>query len=198
MFGIFDSLTGGQKKLAAFSAMVFSLAILSGVVAVFPSASNQGYYPDQPIPFSHKTHAGDYKIDCRYCHSSAAYSSHSPVPSMNVCMNCHKAVKTDSPHIQKLTKMYEAGEPIPWVRIHEVPDFVRFDHAVHIGHKIACQTCHGPVETMEKVYQYAPLTMGWCMNCHRGVTTPEHVIEEEIREHGEWHSAPIDCSTCHY
>jgi len=199
-------LTAAQKRAIL---VVLPLVLLAGgfvVASVFPSASNQGYQPDQPIPFSHRLHAGDNKIDCQYCHSAAEKSRHATVPALNVCMNCHRVVKTDSPWIQKITEAYEAGRPIEWVRIHELPDFVNFPHKVHVQHEVSCQTCHGPVETMDKVYQHASLTMGWCLDCHKGDTAPSNVmrlVEKEQREGKDrWKTpngpvGPRDCSACH-
>ena len=152
---------------------------------------NQGYMPIQPIHYSHKIHSGDNKIDCNYCHSSAKVSKHSGIPSLNICMNCHKSIyeykgETSEEYskefydneIQKLYKAVgwddEAQEytgvtyPVKWVRIHNLPDFAYFNHAQHVSVAgIECQTCHGPVEEMEIMYQHSPLTMGWCINCHR-------------------------------
>jgi hypothetical protein len=148
---------------------------------------DQGYEPIQPIHYSHRIHAGDNEINCKYCHSSARVSKHSGIPSLNVCMNCHKniaevAETTATPEYSKafydeqIQKLYKAvgwdqttqsytgkTEPVKWVRIN-LPDFVYFNHAQHV---VECQTCHGPVETYEIQKQFAPLTMGWCINCHR-------------------------------
>jgi hypothetical protein len=146
---------------------------------------NTGYAPEQPIAFSHELHAGQYKIQCLYCHSAAERSQHSPVPSLNTCMNCHLVVGGDKPAIQKIQAAYAANEPIAWVKVHMLPDHVKFNHAVHVkkfGAPQACHKCHGPVESMDKLYQYSPLSMGWCVDCHR---KPEN-------------KAPISCSTCHY
>lgn len=143
---------------------------------------NQGYAPDQPIPFPHDLHAGTYKMDCKYCHTSVEVSRHASVPSLNVCMNCHLVVKTDSPHIQKLTEAYNSGKSIAWQKVHLLPDHVKFNHSAHIKAGKDCATCHGPVETMAKVKQVESLSMGWCVHCHR---QPEN-------------NAPTNCSTCHY
>lgn len=142
--------------------------------------NNVGYSPEQPLPFSHQLHAGVNQIPCQYCHSNVDEAKHASIPSMNVCMNCHKMVKTDSPHIQKLTKMYQENQPIEWVKIHDLPDFVFFNHKRHIKKGIDCSSCHGSVEKMEKIEQVETLQMGFCMNCHR--------------EKG----APVDCYTCHH
>jgi cytochrome c2 len=142
----------------------------------------QGYQPAQPIKFSHKLHAGKHKIECQYCHSTADKSKHSNIPSVNTCMNCHKQVSSGPQYgTKEIAKIYEAAgwdpakkaytgtpKPIEWVRIHNMPDHVYFNHAQHVvAGKVACQTCHGPIETMDEVYQYSPLSMGWCINCHR-------------------------------
>jgi hypothetical protein len=146
---------------------------------------NKGYAPDQPIKFSHELHAGQYKMQCLYCHSSAERSGHAAVPSLNICMNCHLVVATDKPQIQRLAQAYNNNEPVPWVKVHMLPDHVRFNHKAHVekfGAPQSCHKCHGPVETMEVMYQHSSLSMGWCIQCHR---QPEH-------------QAPVSCSTCHY
>ena len=172
---------------------------------------NDGYQPDQPIPFSHKLHAGEYGIDCRYCHAGVDVGRHSPIPSLNVCMNCHRLVKTDSPWIKKITTAYNENKPIYWEKVHLLPDHVKFSHFHHIKAGKDCTICHGPIEEMEVVYQHSSLSMGWCVNCHR--QAPENEMtkaegkpfstEEEIKVlkdlKPEGHSqAPINCSTCHY
>lgn len=197
----------------------------------------QGYQPEQPIAFSHALHAGENGIDCNYCHSSARHSKHSGIPSANVCMNCHKYIdgseikdasgnpKYDgkSPEIAKIYAAigWDADEgsyienyeerPIKWVRIHNLPDLAYFNHAQHVNAGgLDCQTCHGPVETMEEVYQYSPLTMGWCINCHRET-------EVDVKSNGyyeEMHAklakkypgekitvekiGGLECGKCHY
>lgn len=143
---------------------------------------NKGYAPEQPIPFDHSLHAGQYKINCQYCHSNVSVSSHSSIPSLNVCMNCHMVVKADSPHIAKIRDAYNEGGTVEWVKIHMLPDHVHFNHKRHVAAGKNCNECHGPVETMQKVYQHSDLSMGWCVNCHR---QPEN-------------NAPVTCSTCHY
>lgn len=148
----------------------------------FVMGYNIGYQPDQPIPFSHKLHAGHYHINCRYCHANAGRERHATVPSLNICMNCHIQVKTSSPWIKKIQQAYYSGKPIEWQKVHLLPDFVKFNHAAHILAGKQCQTCHGPVETMDTVHQAKSLAMGWCIQCHR---KPEN-------------HAPTTCGTCHY
>ena len=200
---MFGQLSTTQKLMGAFFATLL-VAVFGGVVFYFfPSASNQGYAPEQPIPFSHKLHSGDNQISCRYCHSGAWESQHANVPSLNVCMNCHTVVKTESPHIQRMISSYEAGKPIEWIRVHELPDHARFNHSRHVKKGVSCETCHGDVKKMDKVEQFAPLTMGWCLSCHRGQEVPSKVLSnvrpgenpEDIK--GE-PIAPFGCATCHY
>lgn len=188
-----------SKGLGVVVGLVALIVVGVSLAAVFPTPSNQGYAPEQPIPFSHKLHAGDNKIACQYCHSDVEKSKHASIPGVNVCMNCHTVVKTDSPWIQKITEAYNNNQPIEWVRIHELPDFVYFPHKRHVAKGLACQTCHGPVETMDKVYQHGALTMGWCMECHRGRTTPKNVLLNLGEDPENPHNpvAPVQCTTCH-
>lgn len=150
---------------------------------------NQDYAPEQPIAFSHKLHAGQYQVPCLYCHTSVERSNHATVPSLNVCMNCHLVVATDKPAIQKLSDAYNDGKSMNWVKVHMLPDHVKFNHKRHVktlakdpmNRQMACKTCHGEVQTMDRVKQVSNLSMGWCVNCHR---KPEN-------------KAPLNCSTCH-
>ena len=197
---------------------------------------DQGYMPVQPIHYSHKIHAGANQIECKYCHSSARVSKHSGIPSLNVCMNCHQNIAeyngeedlengyTKDFYTKEIKKLYAAvgwdeenqrytGEtqPVKWVRIHNLPDFVYFNHAQHVQvGEIACQKCHGPVEEMEIMYQYSPLTMGWCINCHRET----NVKVESNEYYAKIHEAlskkygvekltvaqmgGLECGKCHY
>ena len=195
---------------------------------------DQGYMPVQPIHYSHKIHAGDNGIDCKYCHSSARVSKHSGIPSLNVCMNCHKSIyeyngETTAEYSKEfydgeIQKLYKAvgwddanqeytGEtqPVKWVRIHNLPDFAYFNHSQHVSVAgIECQTCHGPVEEMEIMYQHAPLTMGWCINCHREteVNVKDNAyytkIHEELsKKYGvekltAAQMGGLECGKCHY
>lgn len=169
----------------------------------------QGYAPKQPIAFSHKLHAGQYEIDCQYCHTSVEISKSANIPSVNICMNCHSAIKTESPEIQKLYAAMEEDRPIEWVRIHNLPDLAYFNHAQHVKvGGIECQTCHGPIEEMDVVYQYSSLTMGWCIDCHRN--TEIKVENGYYDKLAALHSGAqktalrvqdiggLECSKCHY
>ena len=196
---------------------------------------DQGYAPIQPIHYSHKIHAGANQIECKYCHSSARVSKHSGIPSLNVCMNCHEYIAdyngeedlengyTKDFYTNEIKKLYNAvgwdeenqvytgnTQPVKWVRIHNLPDFVYFNHAQHAQvAKIECQTCHGPVEEMEILYQYSPLTMGWCIDCHRESNVDkdneyyQKVHEELSKKYGVEkltvaQLGGIECAKCHY
>lgn len=139
-----------------------------------------GYHPDQPIYFSHKLHAGERQIDCNYCHNGARRSASAVIPPLNTCMGCHKIVATDKEPIKYLTEKYNKNEPIEWVKVHDLPDHVRFSHKPHVLAEVSCETCHGPQKTMGTAEQWAPLQMGWCIECHK---------ERNVS---------ISCNTCHY
>ncbi|MBJ6368029.1 cytochrome c3 family protein [Snuella sedimenti] len=195
---------------------------------------DQGYQPVQPIHFSHKIHAGDNGIDCKYCHSSARVSKTSGIPSLNVCMNCHKSIyeyngETSAEYTKEfydgeIQKLYKAAgwsdadqkytgdsQPVKWVRIHNLPDFVYFNHSQHVSVAgVECQTCHGPIETMEIVEQHAPLTMGWCIDCHRKTNVKVEdnayyakIHKELSKKYGvekltAAQMGGLECGKCHY
>lgn len=165
-----------------------ALVLIFGIVVVLRAVGNNtGYAPEQPIPFSHRLHAGDVKIPCLYCHTGADRSRHATVPSTDTCMNCHSVVKTESPHIQAIKKSFDAQQPIEWIKVHDLPDHVAFNHQRHLlfhlrkaGEKeIKCEECHGKVDTMERVTQVKTLMMGVCVDCHR---------ERKVA---------VTCETCH-
>jgi formate-dependent nitrite reductase cytochrome c552 subunit len=149
---------------------------------------HQGYAPAQPIAFSHKLHAGDNQIPCLYCHFGARTSRHAGIPPVNVCMNCHSMISTQSVGIEQLKETVQRQQPIVWTKVHNLPDFVYFNHSRHVVASVACADCHGHVETMTTITQTAPLTMGWCIQCHRS------------RHTGDPHrpAANLDCGKCHY
>ena len=217
------------------SAILFLLVSAYGFYGwTIQLGTNQGYMPVQPIHFSHKIHAGDNQIDCNYCHSSARVSKHSGIPSLNVCMNCHKTIyeytgETTEEYSKafydaEIQKLYnavgwddEAQEytgvtyPVKWVRIHNLPDFAYFNHSQHVSVAgIECQTCHGPVEEMEIMYQHSPLTMGWCINCHRETNVKVKDNEYYAKIHEELSKkygveqltvaqmGGLECGKCHY
>jgi len=150
-----------------------------------PKALVAGYQPAQPIPFSHKIHADQIGVDCRYCHSFADVSAHSNVPTGATCWNCHQHVQQNSPKLAPLHKSMDPaypgydGKPIEWVRVHKTPDYVYFNHSAHVNRGVSCQTCHGDVNQMEVISQVQPMSMSWCLDCHR---TPENFLRplEEV------------------
>ena len=189
----------------------FTAIVLKSVIdGLFTIGVQQGYQPTQPIAFSHKIHAGQYEIDCNYCHTGVRKSKSANIPSPNICMNCHSAIKTESPEIQKIYAAVENNEPIQWVRIHNLPDLAYFNHSQHVDVAgVECQTCHGSIEEMEVVKQYAPLTMGWCINCHRETdvnTAGNEYYDNLVKLHKEKSKEPmkvediggLECSKCHY
>ena len=155
-----------------------------------PDRYVRGYEPEQPLPYSHKLHAGVLKIPCLYCHSGALKSRLAGIPPVEKCMNCHRVTKTESPSIKKLTAIYASGEPVKWARVHALPDHVYFDHRPHVNAGILCQTCHGEVQNMEAVYQQMSLRMGNCLGCHRD---PHDALPEDSKIS----RGPEHCNACH-
>ena len=217
------------------------LLLLSGAWVVYgffmQVGVDQNYAPIQPIHYSHKIHAGDNGIDCKYCHSAARTSKNAGIPSLNVCMNCHKTISAfegdkDSTYVDyskdfytaEIQKLYDAvgwdkdnqaytgkTKPVKWVRIHNLPDFVYFNHSQHVSVAgLECQKCHGPVENYEVMKQFAPLTMGWCINCHRetdvkmeGNEYYEKIHAELAKKYGKdkltaAEMGGLECGKCHY
>ncbi len=154
-------------------AVVFAVTGLSVATAYYmtPSYARVGYQPTQPVPFSHKIHAGQLGMDCRFCHSFVDRSSHANVPVNQVCFNCHGAgkgqIKLNSPALEPVRKAAETGEPIHWVKIHKAPDFVYFNHSAHLNRGISCVSCHGKINEMPVVFHHESQSMGWCLDCHR-------------------------------
>jgi c(7)-type cytochrome triheme protein len=177
----FSQLIKTQMKKMTVGVAAFLVLITAGCKVQYGWGYNEGYSPEQPIPYDHSLHVQQNGIQCQYCHNQVERASITNIPALSTCMNCHISVKTDSPYIQKLREAYDKGESIPWVKIHMLPDHVKFSHAAHVQKGINCQTCHGPIETMKRVYQYSDLSMGWCVNCHRD---PQY-------------KAPTNCTTCH-
>ncbi|NJM94561.1 MAG: c-type cytochrome [Cytophagales bacterium] len=191
--------------------LIFTALVLKGGIDwLFSIGVQQGYAPTQPIAFSHKIHAGQYKIDCNYCHTGVRKSKNANIPSPNICMNCHSQIKTESPEILKIYAAIEEQKPIEWVRIHNLPDLAYFNHEQHVSvGQLECQTCHGPIEEMDVVKQHTTLTMGWCINCHRNteIKTDGNAYYDNLVEiHQETSKEPmkvddiggLECSKCHY
>lgn len=132
-----------------------------------PEFTDVGYQPTQPVPFSHQLHAGSMGMDCRYCHNTVEEAGHAAVPPTQTCMNCHAVVAPDSTRLAVVRESYETDTPIEWVRVHMLPDYAYFDHSVHVAAGVGCASCHGRIDQMPVVRQSEPLSMRWCLQCHR-------------------------------
>lgn len=184
-----------------------------------PYATDVGYQPVQPIPYSHAVHAGEMGMDCRYCHSTVWESAHASVPPTQTCMGCHTNIRPESEKLVALKNSFNTGRPIEWVKVHDLPDYAYFDHSAHVNRGVGCISCHGRVDRMEVVWQVQPLSMSWCLDCHRAperhlrpldrITDMEWTSETdpydpkpqlvrglELKEQMKIHPS-TDCSTCH-
>ena len=200
--------------------IVALLLIKTAVVLGFtyyatPKYTRVGYAPTQPVPFSHALHVGQLEMDCRHCHTFVDRSEHSNVPATDTCMSCHSMVRKNDPVLAQVRESYESGEAIPWVRIHKTPDYVYFNHAVHVNRGISCVECHGRIDQMEVVHHAKSLSMRFCLDCHRNpeeyIRPPEEVYnlawerptdEESQAEFAgfvhDWKvNPPQSCSGCH-
>jgi menaquinone reductase, multiheme cytochrome c subunit len=178
-----------------------------------PRTTDVGYAPEQPVAYSHALHVGQLGLDCRYCHTTVETSAHAALPPTSVCMNCHARIGADSKKLLAVRESEATGMPIRWVRVHDLADFVYFDHSAHVSRGVSCVSCHGRVDKMERVRQVETLSMGWCLDCHRH---PEPhlrprqfvtdlgwqpaqdpaVLGKRIRAENNIHPS-TDCSTCH-
>lgn len=171
-----------------------------------------GYQPKQPVDFSHKLHAGDLGLDCRYCHSTVEQAAMAAVPPTQTCMNCHTHVGKDNPKLLPVRESAANDTPIAWVRVHNLPDFVYFDHSAHLAAGVGCESCHGRVDRMPKVTQKEPLSMSWCLDCHRDPgqhLRPKSEITymgwegnagrsaTAVTDSGREVHPPLHCSGCH-
>jgi menaquinone reductase, multiheme cytochrome c subunit len=204
-------------KYVRIGGLVLGVLLVGGASAAvylaLPSVVDTGYSPVQPVPYSHKLHAGDLGLDCYYCHFTANKSAYAAVPPAETCMNCHQRVRTQSPRLQRVRDSYASGNPVQWVRIHRLPDFVYFNHKAHLTAGVSCVSCHGRIDQMIEVKQVQPLSMAWCLDCHRNpapnirpideVTNlawkpdgdPAVIGQELIRSRGL--NPPQNCSGCH-
>lgn len=178
-----------------------------------PEFTDVGYRPLQPVPFSHQLHAGELGMDCRYCHVTVEVAAVASVPPTQTCMNCHRLVKADSPKLAPVRASASSKQPLAWVRVHKVPEYAYFDHSVHLRAGVGCSSCHGDVAAMEVVTQAEPLSMSWCLDCHRAPDA--HLRPAEALTDTAWTpppdqlafaaevkaerrlAPPEDCSACH-
>jgi hypothetical protein len=189
--------------------------VTAGVWYYFtPKYTRVGYQPIQPVSFSHAIHVDQVGMDCRYCHDGVERSWYSNVPSTSTCMNCHKHVLKDDPKLALVRESYDLEKPIPWIQIHKLPDYVYFNHSVHVNRGISCVHCHGTINKMDEVFHAQPLSMTFCLNCHRNpdpnlrpadkITSldwdpHQHLPKEWFSKSAkEWRvNASQNCSTCH-
>jgi formate-dependent nitrite reductase cytochrome c552 subunit len=214
MAQIFPAWTNKIPTLAAIATVFLGTSVI-GAFWYYgsPEYSDVGYRPVQPVPYSHKLHAGDLGMDCRYCHSAVEHSAKANVPPTQTCMNCHKLVLPDSPKLLPVRESYATKIPIQWNKVHKLPDFVYFNHSIHLNAGVGCASCHGNVAEMDVVQQSKPLSMGWCLDCHRNPdqalrpageitnmkwTPPADQAAFAARVKAEKHlNPPVDCSGCH-
>jgi menaquinone reductase, multiheme cytochrome c subunit len=176
-----------------------------------PKTLDVGYAPEQPVPYSHALHVGQLGLDCKYCHTSVERTPHANIPPTATCMNCHSKVLKQSALLAPIRESYDTGKPVPWIRIHDLPNYAYFDHSAHVSRGVGCVSCHGRIDTMEVVHQVQPLSMAWCIDCHRNPdkhlrppeeatnmtwTQPDAEFGPRFREKNQIHP-PTDCSTCH-
>ena len=201
--------------------IIFIFAVTGIIIAIVgffwyfgsPKYTDVGYRPRQPVPYSHKLHAGDLGMDCRYCHNYVEVSAKANIPPTQTCMNCHTLIKTDSEKLSVVRESWANNKPIAWVRVHKLPDFVYFDHSAHLRAGVGCQSCHGTISEMEVVMQMEPLSMSWCLDCHRN---PDKYLRPQLEiTNMKWVPPvdqlefarqvkkeknivpPLDCSGCH-
>jgi menaquinone reductase, multiheme cytochrome c subunit len=214
MSAIFSKQFDTKLRLAA-GAIVLLLGAGGAVLGylLHPRQIDTGYTPVQPVPYSHKLHAGNLGMDCLYCHTTVDKSNYAAVPATETCMNCHVRVKEKSPKLQMVRDSYASGQPIPWVKVHRLPDYVYFNHQAHVNSGVSCVSCHGRVDQMVEVRQVQPLSMAWCLDCHRNaapnVRPAEYVTKLDWKPEGDpaemgakliqakGIKPPTNCSGCH-
>ena len=216
MSDIFPKWTNRLPRNIIIAALLVGSGVLAGVTYYFtPKYTRVGYEPIQPVAFPHSVHVRQLGLDCRYCHNTVEKSWYSNIPATSTCMNCHVQVLKDDARLALVRESAASGQPIPWVQIHKMPDYVYFNHSVHVNRGISCVECHGQINQMDEVYHAKPLSMSYCLACHRDPATrlrplaeithldwkPESAARQ--REGGEemirdWHIQSLqNCSTCH-
>ncbi|MBO0939368.1 c-type cytochrome [Fibrella sp. HMF5335] len=207
--GLTNTVNNSTVRSVAIWLFLF-VATKMSIDGLYSIGIQQGYAPKQPIAYSHKLHAGQYKIDCNYCHTGVNKGKSATIPAANICMNCHGVIKKESPEIQKIYAAIENNQPIEWIRVHNLPDLAYFNHAQHVNvGNVQCQSCHGEIQKMEVVEQRSSLTMGWCIDCHRKteVNSKDNAYYDKlVALHRKESKEPLkvanigglECSKCHY
>jgi hypothetical protein len=192
MSAIFPKWTNWLPLVLGVGAALAGGAVTAGVTYYFtPKYTRVGYEPIQPVPFSHKVHAGQLGIDCRYCHSGVEKSWFSNIPAASTCMNCHNQVLKDDPRLAIVRESAATGKPIPWVQVHITPDYVYFNHSVHVARGISCVECHGRVDQMDEVYHAKPFSMSFCLDCHRDPAAHIRPTDKVTDLGWKWDSDPV-------
>ena len=208
-----------SKKANTLPALTLAGLTLGGILSIgavwywfSPEFTDVGYAPEQPVPYSHLQHVGEFGMDCQYCHSYVSESNHSNIPATQTCMNCHTSIRTESLKLLSVRESWATGDPVPWLKVHHLPDYARFDHSAHVNIGVGCESCHGRVDKMAVVSQTEPLSMGWCLDCHRNpgpdirpadvsVTQMDWEPDEEhsltVTPLGREVDPPLHCSGCH-
>ncbi|MTI88916.1 MAG: cytochrome C [Balneolaceae bacterium] len=214
MAQIFPKWTNQVPRKILIGLIVLLNAVVFSIWYFFsPEYTDVGYAPEQPVPYSHKLHVDKLGLDCQYCHTQVFESKQANVPATQTCMNCHTYVKTESEKLAKVRESWETGEAIEWIRVHNLADYAYFDHSAHVTVGVGCESCHGRVDKMDVVYQAEPLSMGWCLDCHREpekyirpveeVTTMGYSVENQLElgrslvNKNNIHP-PTYCQGCHY
>lgn len=195
--------------------------LLGGILLIFiiwyyfsPEFTDVGYAPEQPVPYSHRLHVAELGMDCRYCHTNVEMAAEANLPPTQTCMNCHDQIQRESLSLLPVRESWATGGAIEWVQVHHLPDFATFSHAIHVNSGVGCETCHGRIDQMDVVQLAEPLSMGWCLECHRqpelflrpneeittmGYEQPSDYVRRNVeRIQHESILPPTDCSACHY
>lgn len=204
---LFRKWTNKLPKIVVFLGGLLTVGVIGGVwYYASPKNTQVGYSPKQPIPYSHKLHVDELGMDCRYCHTGVEKTKQALIPPSQTCMNCHSSIKSDSPKLEALRTSIKNNQPIPWIRVHQLPGHAHFPHMRHIQKGVGCVSCHGRVDQMEQVKQVSPLSMSWCLDCHQnpaGHIREKEKITEMTDAKGtgstENLNTPLktDCSRCH-
>lgn len=202
-----------RELLAVVAVMVPAYLVLLIAYGLSPRTSAVGYEPVQPVPYSHALHVGQLGLDCRYCHTTVESAAFAAIPPTQTCLNCHRRIRAQSPKLLPVRESDAGDLPVPWVKVHDLPDFAYFNHAAHVSRGVGCVSCHGRVDEMETVRQVEPLSMAWCLSCHRApeaqlrpldfVTAMDWTPGEDrlalgrrLRRERDLNPS-TDCATCH-
>ncbi|OIO59650.1 MAG: cytochrome C [Verrucomicrobia bacterium CG_4_10_14_3_um_filter_43_23] len=216
MANIFPKWSNSVPRKVIIALILLFVALVAGInYYLTPKYANVGYEPTQPVDFEHSLHVGQLGMDCRYCHTYVDRSEHSNIPATQTCMNCHNQIKTDSDRLAPIRASYESGKAVQWVKVHHAPEYVYFNHAVHVNRGVSCVECHGKVNEMKVVYQDKSLSMTFCLDCHRNpenfvrplnevynldwkAESPEKQKQQGLAYVHDWKiTPPVSCSGCH-